>query len=501
MTRPDIAVSLRGITKRFGQVTALDEVDLDVRAGSLHAIVGENGAGKTTLMRVLFGSLAPDSGSIQVRGKSEQLRSPADAGALGIGMVSQHYSIIPQLDCLQNLMLGAEGAWLLDRQAATARARELAQRMGFEFDWTCAAATFSPAAAQQLEILKLLWRRASIMILDEPTAMLSPTHSEALFASLKSLAAEGATVLLVTHRIPEVMEHCEAVTVLRGGRKVADVQVSETTSAELAELIVGHPMSEAERPAIHRGDKILELRQVEVRGSRGETAVRSVSLQVAAGEVLGIAGVDGSGQRELFQAIMGLAPLQSGSIHLQGTDISAAPTLERIRMGLRLIPEDRHEEAIVEDWSLLENSALGLQRVPGAAVGGTIDQQGRRSLAERVCARFDVRHAALGQPIGSLSGGNQQRFVAARALELGAVAVLAFQPARGLDVERTALVYQAFRELARAGGCALVVSFDLDELLENCDRVMAMHAGRLNSPPIGSETDRALIGRLMVGLS
>jgi general nucleoside transport system ATP-binding protein len=496
------AVELRGISKAFGKVQALQSVDLEVEKGTIHAVVGENGAGKTTLMRVLYGAIQPDSGTIRTDGSERRFHNSAEAIRAGIGMVSQHYSIIPELTCLENLMLGAEPGYVIDKRSALARAQALAEKMGFSFDWICEAATLSPAAAQKLEILKLLWRESRIMILDEPTAMLSPADSDALFASLRQLTEEGATVLLVTHRLPEVMEHCKRVTVLRGGKKVSDHLVGETSAAELSELIVGHPLEGAARvaaPGSHAGQPLLMLAGVTVIGSRGEEALKDVSFHVREGEVLGIAGVDGNGQRELFHTLAGVLHPRSGKVLLGPDDITRAGPRRRAALGVRLIPEDRHEEGVVEDWSLAENAALGMQRLKPFAGGGWLREEPKRQLAAAMAERFKTKHGGLDMPMRSLSGGNQQRFVAARALSLNPKLILAFQPARGLDIDGTRQVYDAIREECARGACALVVSFDLDELLANCDRVVALNHGRIFEPPPGQEHDRMAIGRLMVG--
>lgn len=495
-----IAVRMAGITQRFGNVTALEDVDLTVEAGSIHAIVGENGAGKTTLMRILYGALLPSQGNLQIRESDVRFGNSKDAIAAGIGMVSQHYGIIPDLTCLQNLILGAEGGPVIDRAAATARAEELAQRMGFQFDWAQDAAELSPAGAQKLEILKLLWRNAQIMILDEPTAMLSPQDGEALFDSMRKLAAEGATVILVTHRLPEVMDHCQRVTVLRAGKKVAERPVSETNPRELAELIIGGSLVEHEPPPARApGDVVLEMKDLVVKGSRGDDALKGAELIVREGEIVGIAGVDGSGQRELFQAIAGTTAVKNGTVVFRGAEVSHRPTADRIRQGLRVIPEDRHAEAVVEEWSLEENSALGLQRLNPLAQGPFVNAERRKVWAQAVADRFKTRHGGLNLPMASLSGGNQQRFVAARALEMDPKLVLAFQPARGLDLGGTADVYRAIRQKCDAGAAAIVVSFDLDELLEHADRIVVMHDGRIYVPPPHLEKDRTTIGWLMTG--
>jgi len=488
---------MTGVGKRFGKVTALEDAWLRVREGALHAVVGENGAGKTTLMRVLYGGLVPDTGRVVVDGQDRTGWATAEAIAAGVGMVSQHYSIIPELTCLQNLVLGAEPGAFFDPAKARIRATELAGAMGFRFDWDGPAAELSPAGAQKLEILKLLWRRVRIMILDEPTAMLSPADSDALFESLRQLAQSGATVILVTHRLPEVMQHCEHVTVLRGGRVVADLPVSESNTDMLTELIVGHPLRPPSvREPPRESSPMLEVDGLTAKGRRGEVALKQISFNVCAGEVVGIAGVDGSGQRELFQVLAGLLRPLEGVVRLAGRDLQGTSPADRIRSGIRLIPEDRHTEGIVDDWSLVENAALGLHRLPPLAKGPLIDLPGRRAQAEAIAQRFQTRHGGLHLPIRSLSGGNQQRFVAARSLALQPKLILAFQPTRGLDIDGARNVYDAIRRECSLGAAALIVSFDLDELLEHCDRVLAMNGGRLAAP---SQMDRNEIGRLMVG--
>ncbi len=495
-----VAVSMQGVAKRFGAFEALSDVSLTVEKGTLHAVVGENGAGKTTLMRILYGALNPDAGTVQVESTPVHFKSAAQGIAAGIGMVSQHYSVIPELTCLQNLMLGAEPGAFISQKLSQDRAQSLADRMGFTFDWSALAETLSPAQAQKLEILKLLWRGSRIMILDEPTAMLSPQDSDQLYASLKKLAQEGATVIVVTHRLPEVLEHCQQVTVLRGGKLIGSKPVEETNPDELAEMIVGHSI--APPPTLSgrsRTKVILHVNELTVRGHRGDRAVQAASFQVNKGEILGIAGVDGSGQRELFWALTGLIKPVSGSVTLEGADLLAQSTAQRIASGVRLIPEDRHEEGVVESWSLIDNAMLGLQRLTPFSKGRIVDGCAREGAAEEIAEMFGTKRSSLKSPMQSLSGGNQQRFVAARALWLNPRLILAFQPARGLDIEATRRVYSAIRAQCDKGACALVVSYDLDELLDHCDRIVAMNRGLLTEPGTGLERDRTAIGRLMVG--
>ena len=492
-------VSLRGITHHFGSVKALQDVDFQVEAGRIHALIGENGAGKTTLMRVLYGVLRPMSGTIEISGKQKTWRSAADAIAHGIGMVSQHYSIIPELTCLKNLMLGAEPSVIISEKRSIERATKLAEKMGFEFDWMALAQTLSPSGAQKLEIVKLLWRESEIMILDEPTAMLSPADSDALYSSLRQLAAEGATIIIVTHRLPEVMAHCDRVTVLRAGVKVAELPVSETTPAQLAELIVGHTLAVDQPSPLNLGGEVLRVNGLVVKGDRGDDAVKGASFTIRSGEVVGLAGVDGNGQRELFHALIGFRKAAAGGVELNDRSLLQMRPAARIAAGLRLIPEDRHAEGVIEGWDLIDNAMLGLHRLPPVSNGWLIDRAEGQALAERVTRRFKTKHAGLTKLISSLSGGNQQRFVAARAFELDPSIVLAFQPTRGLDIEGAAQVYAQIRELCRSGAGALVVSFDLDELLENCDRVLVINGGEILVPSPGEEHDRQAIGRLMVG--
>lgn len=492
-------VRLTGIEKRFGSVVALEGVSIAVERGTIHAIVGENGAGKTTLMKVLYGAHRPDAGTIEIEGQPVTFRDSADAIRHRIGMVSQHYAIIPELTCLQNLILGAEPSALLDQRSIEARAEDLAQRMGFRFTWQDLAGGLSPAGAQKLEILKLLWREADIMILDEPTAMLSPADSEALFDSLTSLAEQGRTILLVTHRLPEVLQFCKRCDVLRGGRNVATTEVAETSSGQLAEWIVGHAMTESVVGEFEPREAVLEVKGLRVRGRRGDEAVRGIELTLRAGEVVGLAGVDGNGQRELYDALVGVGVVLSGEVRLNGTDTSRLAPSARIAAGLRLIPEDRHLQGVIEDWSLEDNAALGHHRLPAIRRGPWIHAPARRALAERIAARFRTRHGGLGQPMRSLSGGNQQRFVAARALEFDPKVLLAFQPTRGLDIDGTRAVYEAIRAHCREGAAALVASFDLDELLEHCDRILVIRGGRVYDLADHESKDRSAIGRLMVG--
>ena len=503
------AVELENISYRFGSFQALSKVSLAVQEGTIHALVGENGAGKTTLMKLLHGSLLLQEGKICVYGTEQHYRNAQDAIKLGIGMVSQHYGIIPGLTCLENLILGAEGREILQLKSAIIRATKLAEHMRFHFDWTADAETISPSSSQKLEILKLLWREAKILILDEPTAMLSPEDSEILFEKLKVLTSEGATAIVVTHRVSEVLRHCDEVTVLRSGKNVGGGATGAQTSGGLATMIMGRSVDHLAPSKDRTGPERTEyLQSIQVRGEnitvlseRGHIALNDVSFSFNAGEMIGIAGVDGSGQRELVQLIAGIIKQSSGSLWLWGEEAEQLGTRERISKGLHLIAEDRQREAIIEHWPLEWNALLGYHRLDGFTRGFVIDRQKSKEFAHQVTTKFSTKYSNLNQETGSLSGGNQQRFVAARCLLLNPTIIVAFQPARGLDIGATSEVYQSIRDACLKGATAIVVSFDLDELLLFCDRIGVLYSGKLTFPPNSHQTDREFIGKLMTGVA
>ncbi len=485
----EAALLMQGVSQEFGAVKALDQVSFQAHWGQIQALVGENGAGKTTLMRILHGSLKPTSGQAVLSNPEAK-----------VGMVSQHYAIIPELSCLENLMLGAEPGQWLDPAANEARAQKLADQMGFSFEWKRPASSLGAGEAQKLEILKLLWRESQIMILDEPTAMLSPADGEALYQSLQLLAEQGRCIIVVTHRLSEVMDYCSQVTVLRQGKLIVAKPVSEVTTSQIAELIVGHGIEAAIVAPPTLGAVLLNAQEICLLDERKNLALKNVSFSISAGEVVGIAGVDGSGQKELFHALLGIKPLTGGSLLLGG---ATAPktTRERLAWGMRVIAEDRLEEGVIPSWSLELNGVLGLQRRPEVSRGPWVDKEARRRWAEKAAALFSTRHGGIDLPMSSLSGGNQQRFAAARAMSPGGKVHLAFQPARGLDIDGTAQIYTELRRQCRQEGCAaLVVSFDLDELLAQCDRILVMFRGTLTFPPEHLAKDRQAIGRLMVGM-
>ncbi|MEN3000235.1 MAG: ABC transporter ATP-binding protein [Armatimonadota bacterium] len=505
-------VEMRGITKRFGTLVANERVDLHVRAGTLHAIVGENGAGKTTLMRILYGYYQPDEGTIYLKGKPVHFTSPADAIAHGIGMVSQHYSLIPELSVLDNLMLGAEVAGIigvLNRREARQRAEKLAKSLDFEADWSQLTEALSVAARQKLEILKLLWRNAEILILDEPTAMLSPTDVQALFEVLLRLKAEGRTILLVTHKLQEVLEYADMVTVLRGGRKVAEAPVSETDAATLTRWIVGEttpdlseqPGQVEEPQGLGTATPRLSIESLFVRADRGGWGVQDLNLQVMPGEIFGLAGVDGNGQQELVEALAGLRPVARGRLLLDGTPFENWSPARRLQAGVRFLFDDRFRRGMIASWSVMENAILGAQREAELQRFGWLRPRAVRQRAQRLIERFQVKVPSLRAPMTALSGGNQQRLVVARTLYGQPRLLVAYAPTRGLDIRGTEATYHAIREACRQGMAALILSLDLDELMDHCDRIGVLYRGRVVKVFGRDEFSREAIGAAMVGVS
>lgn len=497
-----MAVEMRGITKRFGRFVANDSVDLKVETGSTHAIVGENGAGKTTLMRVLYGYHQPDAGVVLIDGQPAKFRTPADAIAAGIGMVSQHYSIIPELTALDNLLLGAEitgSLGIMKRKEAESRAAALAKDVGLSLEWNQPASDLTPANAQKLEILKLLWRKARILILDEPTAMLSPADSGALFEILERLKAEGRTVLLVTHKMREVLDHADHVTVLRGGKKVFEAPVKEIDQNEITQHIVGEADFHATTEAL--GQPVEASDALKIAGLRDRSGrLRDFSLTVQQGEMVGIAGVDGNGQVELIELLAGLTTPAAGSIELYGARIERWATATRLAYGLRFLYEDRFRRGMIAEWSVADNAILGAQREPEISKRGWISRQRILSRAQAVVERFGAKTPGLTAPMRELSGGNQQRVVMARALHGSPKVVAAYAPTRGLDVKGSEDAFKALRQAAADGAACLVVSLDLDELFQFCDRIAVIYKGENKGEFLPDQYDREQIGARMVGL-
>lgn len=500
MTTP--VVRMAGIQKRFLEVVANDGVDLDLREGEVCALLGENGAGKTTLMNILFGILPADAGEIAVRGRPASLRSPRDAIALGIGMVHQHFALVPPHTVLENVIVGMPSgrAGLLPLAKARRRLAALAQAHGLAVNPDARIWQLSMGEQQRVEIIKALYRGADILILDEPTAVLTPQETAELFKTLRSLAREGRSIIFISHKLREVLEVSDRVVVLRNGRVVAARETAGTDGQELARLMVGREVERPERRPHTPGDVALEVRDLRVRGDRGLVAVVGVSFAVREGEILGLAGVSGNGQRELAEVIFGLRHAMGGRVLINGKDFTGRPSHEVVREGVGRIPEDRVGFGLLPELSLADNLILECYRSPSFARGLWLDHGAVAEYADRLIAEFQVRAPGRAAVARTLSGGNLQKLLLARALALGPRILIAQQPTRGLDVAATGEIHRRLLAERERGTAMLLISEDLEEILGLADRIAVMYEGRLMGIVAAEEARVERIGLMMAGV-
>ncbi|HET6547818.1 MAG TPA: ABC transporter ATP-binding protein [Solirubrobacter sp.] len=488
------ALELRGITKRFGTLVANRSVDFELRRGEIHALLGENGAGKSTLMNVLYGLLQPDEGEILLDGERVSIHSPRQAIGLGIGMVHQHFMLVPVMTVAENLVLGAEPRTgpLLDYRGAKARVRDISERFGLAIDPEARVEDLGVGAQQRVEILRALFRGAKVLVLDEPTAVLTPQEAQDLFRVLRSLTEDGTSVVFISHKLNEVLDIADRVTVLRRGEKIDTVSTDGATERSLATLMVGRDvLLRVEKPDHRPGEPLLVLEHVSARDDRGLPAVQDVSLEVRAGEIVGIAGVDENGQSELIETIMGLRHPDAGRITVAGRDVTHEGPRATLAAGVSHIAEDRHRRGLVLEFDLAENLALREYRRPGFAKYGWLSPRKMVERAKRLLREFDVRGGEPGTRAGSLSGGNQQKVVIARELSADPRVIIAAQPTRGLDVGAIEFVHRRLVEECGAGRAVLLVSLELEEVRSLSDRVLVIYEGEIVAelPPEASEED------------
>jgi general nucleoside transport system ATP-binding protein len=496
------AVRLADVTKRFPGVLANDAVDLTVQTGSVHALLGENGAGKTTLMNVLYGLYEPDGGEIRINGQPREFDSPRAAIDAGIGMIHQHFMLVDPMTVTQNITLGNEPAKGLgvDRRGSREAVSELAERYGFDIDPDTAIENVSVGEQQRVEILKALYRGAEILVLDEPTAVLTPQEVEELFAVFEELTAEGKTIVFITHKLGEAMSAADEITVLRDGQRVGNVEASETTREALAELMVGREvLLEIERDHAEPGKRVLETDGLRVRDGRGTERVSGISCAVREGEILGIAGVDGNGQSELIEAITGLRAPESGTVTIDGTDLTRASRRAHTDAGMAYVPEDRQERGLVMDFDLVRNAVLGSQHDPAFSTGGRIDWKSVRNHTESLIEAYDVRPPDPSAKAGSLSGGNQQKFIVGREFERDPRVVIASHPTRGVDIGSTEFIHERLLDLRREDVAIVLVSSKLDEVRGLSDRLAVIHDGEFVDVVDPEATTEEEVGLLMAG--
>ena len=489
------------VCKRFGPVIANDNVDLECEAGEIHALLGENGAGKTTLMNILYGLYQRDSGEILFRDRALDFDSPRDAIRARIGMVHQHFMLVPPLSVTENIILGEKSSGpLLGLRNAEARIREISERHHLAVDPKAKVWQLSVGEEQRVEIIKALYRGATLLILDEPTGVLTPGEVEELFRVLRSLAARGHSVIFISHKLEEVMAISDRLTVLREGRKVATVSTADTHPRELARMMVGREVIfDVEKEIVPRGEPVLEVRGLGARNDRKIEALKSVDLEVHAGEIVGIAGVDGNGQSELAQILTGLRKTDRGDVRILGNNVTHRSPRDLIRMGTAHIPEDRQRVGLILDMTVAENAVLEVHGEPPYSRMGFLDHEAISRFAEELISRYDVKTRGPDAPAGALSGGNQQKLILAREMSRDPRLLVAVHPSRGLDVGATEFVHRQLLARRKAGGAVLLISTELEEIFLLSDRIAVMYEGEILGVFRTSEVTRETVGLLMAG--
>jgi ABC-type uncharacterized transport system ATPase subunit len=496
-------VELRGITKRFPGVVANSSVDLSVEGGEVLALLGENGAGKSTLMNILFGLYAPDEGGILVDEGSVEFKTPADAIASGIGMVHQHFMLVPVFTVTENVMLGVEPTGplsLLDRGRARQRLLELSKQYGLAVDPDAVIEDLPVGVQQRVEILKALYRRADCLILDEPTAVLTPNEVDELFGVIRTLKQSGRAVIFITHKLKEVMKIADRITVLRRGQVVGTTTPSETSEQALATMMVGHEVQlEVDKTTAEPGAPVLQVANLEVFDDRGHRAVAGVSFDVRAGEIFAIAGVQGNGQTELVEAITGLRRITAGQVVLEGADVTGASPKDLFRKGVAHVPEDRQTDGLVISFPIRDNLVLNMYQRPPYARGVVIDRGAVAKAATRLVKEFDIRATSIEALASTLSGGNQQKVIVAREFAHSNKLLIASQPTRGLDVGSIQYIHEQIVSKRDEGAAVLLVSSELDEIMSLADRIAVMYQGKIVGILDRKNASRDNIGLMMAG--
>lgn len=499
MTDDQLAVVMKGITKRFPGVIANDSLNLEAGRGEIHALLGENGAGKTTLMNILYGIYQQDDGDIYINGELAHIHSPQDAINLGIGMVHQHFRLVETHTVTENIILGMAGGLRFNQREAQEKIRQLAEKYQMEVDPGARIWQLSAGEQQRVEILKALYRGADILILDEPTSMLTPTEIEDLLKTLHRMTEEGQTIIFITHKLDEVTSVSYGVTVLKHGKAIATVKTAETSQAELARLMVGREVFfRLEKEPVELGESVFEISNLRANNDKGLPALKSVNLTLKAGEILGIAGVAGNGQRELVETLTGLRPVMDGKITLSGRDITNTTSRERIDGGMSCIPSERIR-AMIPNMSIAENMILKNYRKSPISQGAIIDYQAVNAYADELIAAYQVKTPNRETPMKLLSGGNIQRALLAREISTEPVILIAATPTGGLDVGATETVWTLLLEQRKQGRSVLLISEDLDEVMTLSDRIAVLYEGEIMGIVPGEDQYLDNIGLMMAG--
>lgn len=495
------AVEMKQIRKEFPATLANDCVDFTAYKGEIHALLGENGAGKSTLMNILTGVLKPDCGTISIHGKQVSMRSPGDALNLGIGMIYQHFKLVKPFTVAENIVLGMERVKILKTRELEKQVKGLSEEYKIKINPSSAIWQLSIGEQQRVEILKILYRKADILILDEPTAVLTPDEVKELFGTLKNMAERGCTIIFITHKMNEVMEYADRITVLRDGRLVKAVKKEETTEAELAQLMVGREISMGRRNTKNttREEVVLKARDISVLNDKKLKAVEGLSFELYAGEILGVAGVSGNGQKELMEALAGLRRLEGGQISINGKDCTNASVRQRIQMGEAFIPEDRYGFALVKTMTVTENASFKCYRNPSFCRHGVLHYKKLEEQAKRFIEDFHIKVGGTKSLVQSMSGGNAQKLILARETAEQPSVILASYPVRGLDIQATESIHKILVEEKNRGAGVLLVSEDLDEIFQLSDRVAVMYEGKFMGILPVEQVDLKQIGMAMAG--
>ncbi len=500
----DYIVEMLNIRKEFPGIVANDNISLQVKQGEIHALLGENGAGKSTLMSILFGLYQPDRGNIKICGKEVSITNPNIANELGIGMVHQHFKLVHNFTVTENIILGMEPkcSFIVQTKAASARIKELSEKYGLNVEPDAKIEDISVGMQQRVEILKMLYRNAEVLIFDEPTSVLTPQEIQELMKIMRNLIAEGKSIILITHKLKEIKAIADRCTVIRRGKLIDTVDVAKTTEARMAEMMVGREVTfRVTKDSREPGPVTLKIRNISVLNNRKILGLKDFSLEVRSGEIVGVAGVEGNGQAELVEAISGLRKVESGQMFLKETDITNLSVRDRIRSGIAYIPEDRHKHGLILDYSVEDNLVLKLYYQGPYSKNGLLNKNSIHQHAEQVIAEFDVRAGQGGSSSArSLSGGNQQKAIVGREIDLNPELLIAVQPTRGLDVGAIEYIHKRLVEQRDKGKAVLLVSLELDEILNLSDRIAVINNGELVGTVDATATNENEIGLMMAGV-